>query len=106
MSNVSKTVNRGWLKKQIAAGKMLIKCDYKMTDDYAFDAATNFGKTGWKPARYAPNKYSQECKYAEDVIFVDDFDLKSKSGCAYQREGGEIALIVYNGYSLTLKSKE
>ncbi len=38
------SVNRGWLKRQCEAGKLWLKCEMRLTDDYAFDAAYNFGK--------------------------------------------------------------
>jgi len=40
----SKSVNRGWLLKQAAAGKLWLKCRMHLTDDYAWDNASNFGK--------------------------------------------------------------
>ena len=40
-----KTVNRGWLKRQVLAGKVEAICAYHMTDDYKRDAANNCGKT-------------------------------------------------------------
>lgn len=39
-----KSVNRGWLKRQCEAGKLWLKCEQHLTDDYAFDNAVNFGK--------------------------------------------------------------
>ena len=40
----SKSVNRGWLRKQAAAGKLWLKCSMHLTDDYAWDNASNFCK--------------------------------------------------------------
>lgn len=40
----SGTINRTWFKNAMRAGKLLVKCTGKYTDDYAFDAAYNFGK--------------------------------------------------------------
>src|SRR3990167_7876405 len=46
------TINRRKLMNDIAKGLYEAKCDYSMTDDYAFDNANNFGRmTEWKPAR-------------------------------------------------------
>ncbi len=42
MSN--STINKKWLKNRINDGKVLARMDMKLTDDYAFDYATNFGK--------------------------------------------------------------
>ena len=49
------TYNRGRLKREIQKGLWLVKCDGKYTDDYAFDAANNYGKTGYVPAIYFPS---------------------------------------------------
>lgn len=48
------TYNRGKLKREVAAGKWLVKCDGTYTDDYAFDASVNFGITDFAPAGYFP----------------------------------------------------
>lgn len=40
---MSRSVNRGWLKRQCEAGKLWLKCEQHLTDDYAGDAANNFG---------------------------------------------------------------
>lgn len=37
-----KTINRTWFKNQLRKGNLLVKCKGKYTDDYAFDAASNF----------------------------------------------------------------
>lgn len=47
----SVTINRTWFKNMLQAGKLLVKCDGKYTDDYAYDAADNFGRENfYKPA--------------------------------------------------------
>lgn len=101
MSTVTKTINRGWLKKQIVKGNVSAKCNHKMTDDYAFDAATGFGATDWMPARYVANKYQGDNKFVQDATLIDDDDLKGNG--AYQTEDGLIRLIVYSGHSYTLR---
>lgn len=45
MSNATaKKANRGHLKRAAAKGQLFIRCRYRYTDDYAWDAADNFGK--------------------------------------------------------------
>jgi hypothetical protein len=46
-----RTVRRDMLLRRLRAGRLVVKCDIHLTDDYAFDNATNFGKTGWLVAR-------------------------------------------------------
>lgn len=67
----SRTVNRGWLKKQIADGNIEIKTDMILTDDYAFDASCNNQKSEWKKA---------------NIKDFSDKDFKYKSGRAYWNE--------------------
>lgn len=55
-----KTIRRDWLKKQIEKGNVEAKCNYHLTDDYAWDNAVNFGKTEWLPARVAPERQWEE----------------------------------------------
>ena len=67
----SRTVNRGWLRRQIEAGKIEIKTDMILTDDYAFDAAYNAQKSGWTKA---------------DIKNFSEEDFKYSSGRAYWNE--------------------
>lgn len=46
------TYNRGKLKKEIKEGKLLARCVQHLTDDYRYDAASNFGETSFFPACY------------------------------------------------------
>jgi hypothetical protein len=70
-----KTIRRDWLKKQMAAGNIEIKCNMILTDDYAFDAAYNFQKSDWSKA---------------NIKDFDDMDFKYKSGYAYMDDNGLI----------------
>ena len=65
---MSTTVKRNWLRKQIELGNIEIKCNMILTDDYAFDNATNCQKSDWKKADI--NDFRKE-------------DFKYKSGYAY-----------------------
>lgn len=44
MNAVAKKVNRGWLLRRALEGKLWLKCNFSLTDDYAFDNAYNFGE--------------------------------------------------------------
>jgi len=89
-------VNRGWLLRQVEAGNVEVKCNYSMTDDYAFDAAYNFGKTDWMPAQDYFKK--DGCALA--------WYFSTKGGFAYWNEDkSEIAMSVYSNYSLQLRIK-
>ena len=94
-----KTVNRGWLRKQVEAGKVAIKCNYHYTDDYAFDAAVNFQQTDWMPARIRKpvfGEYTDQFGYTRTRCVEDDrkqgymnldaSDFKSQSGRCWKNE--------------------
>ncbi len=74
MSN-RKTIRRDWLKRQIVAGKIEIKCTGIYTDDYYGDNANRFQKTDWELA---------------DIKNFQDHDFTFSSGYAYQEEDGTI----------------
>ena len=46
----TRTVRRDMLLRRLKAGRLVAKCNYSLTDDYAFDDAYGFGKTGWLKA--------------------------------------------------------
>ena len=107
----SNTVNRGWLRKQIEAGNVEVKCNYSMTDDYAWDAASGFGKTDWMPARIRRPKfakpgnnegYREGCCIDDDrkdgYMNLDECDLTSRSGMAY-RDSQDNSIIRLSPYS-------
>jgi len=88
---MNKTVRRDWIKKQIIAGNVLIKCDMILTDDYAFDAAYNCQKTeNWRKA---------------NIEDFNDQDFKYKSGWAYwaNKEEGIISWTMLCNHYYTIK---
>ena len=38
------TISKRWVSNRIKQGKILVKCCFSLTDDYAFDNANKFGK--------------------------------------------------------------
>lgn len=44
-------MRRDVLRRRIESGALVARCAHRYTDDYAGDAADNFGKTEWLPAR-------------------------------------------------------
>lgn len=48
---MSNTINKTWFKNRLRKGQLLVKCTGKYTDDYAYDAATNYStEKEFKPA--------------------------------------------------------
>ena len=69
--------NRGHLKRLITKGIVEARCIYHYTDDYAWDNATNFGKTDWLPAYL--NSSLEEDEQVEGIVF-DEWDFKTQGG--------------------------
>ena len=116
---IKKSIRRDWLKRQIEAGKIEVKCNYHMTDDYAFDNANDFGKTDWMPARMRHPKYEQRKNYVGNTVdvctdddFVDgymnlnEYEFTGKSGGAYQYEDGTIHFYVHSNLSYDMRLVE
>lgn len=85
----SRTFNRRKLKNDIAKGLLLCRRKYRYSDDYAWDAETNYGKT--------------EYKDAQEMGF-DDEDFRGYGKCWIDDNNGEITLYFgYESYSLVYK---
>lgn len=93
------TVNRGWLLRRILEGKVIAKCDGVYTDDYAFDAAYNFQKTGWLPARIEDD-YGQR---QENYLYFRRDEFRGY-GYAWRRPDGDITLSFgYRSYTMRIQ---
>ncbi|MCA9875303.1 MAG: hypothetical protein KC441_16645 [Anaerolineales bacterium] len=96
------TVNRGWLKRQILAGRVIAKCNYYHTDDYAFDAAVNFRQSGWLKARIEDD-YGQRAHNGECLYFTNS-DFRGY-GHAWREANDDIVLSFgFRSYTLRLTS--
>lgn len=80
------TINRAWLKRQLEAGNIEAKPAQRLTDDYAYDAATNFGVTDWAPARIG--KYED---WKEGYHNIAEYQLRGHIS-AYMTQDGIIHL--------------
>ncbi len=70
---------------------MDIRVDMILTDDYAFDAGSNYQKSDWSTA---------------DIKNFDDYDFKYKSGRAtWNDDGTTIAWTMLTNYYYTLRLK-
>lgn len=87
-----KTINRGWLKRQVLQGKVEAMRKFRYTDDYAYDAQTNYGKTEWIPARISTNWEDRKDGYMN----FDEYDFRAKGSSAWLEENGNITL--YEGF--------
>jgi len=97
-----KTVNRGWLKRQVEAGKVEAKCVNYLTDDYAFDASNNFGRMSeFKPAVLQ----NRGDKFLHGVVNLHAEEFNNKGGGAYRSEDGIIHYYVHSNLSYELRIK-
>jgi hypothetical protein len=99
-----KSINRGKLLRAAKAGKLVGKVSNHLTDDYAFDAANNFGRTEWLPV-VIDNKAGA---WAEGKITLYEDAFRGRGGYAYEADegNGEIILGIYSGYTLHVKIVE
>ena len=92
-----KTINRGWLKRKIQKGLVQARVDGYYTDDYSWDSAANFGRTGWLPARIRPEGENQ---LPDGFIYFNPSDFRGY-GHAWRDANGNIALTFgYRDYTL------
>lgn len=111
-----KTIRRDWLMKQIDKGVVRAKCDMHLTDDYACDNASGFGKTGWMAARISRPTWTTitlENGIERDIVADHDFvdgqmnlnehDFTGKSGSAYRNDDGTITLRVHSNLVYLLR---
>jgi hypothetical protein len=111
------TVRRNWLKKQVNAGKVEARCTISLTDDYAFDNANDFGKTGWLPARIRHPEFTEyqtpggwmntRCSnddHQPGYMNLDEHDFVSRSGGAYTK-GDVIVLYVHSNLYYEMRIK-
>jgi hypothetical protein len=96
-------MNRGQLLRAAKKGLLHAKCTMKLTDDYAFDNAVNFGKMSeFLPVALDVPHASR--KYDNTEVYLDTDDFKCKSGyCGYPNELGEISLGIHSNLSYKVK---
>ena len=112
---MAKTIRRDTLKKMIENGKIEAKCTFKLTDDYVFDNAYNFGKTEWLPARLARPTYEEitlhngnkitqctDSDHKDGYANFNDWDF-SKGAKAYLADDGTISFRVSSNEHYTLR---
>lgn len=68
---ISKTVNRGYLRKMAQQGRLWVKCAYHYTDDYAFDSADNFGKMDSFKQVHLYEEHSHPLEAEIDALYAE-----------------------------------
>ena len=89
-----KTINRGWLKKQVKKGNI------EMVSSRHFDDMHGESTT----KKTIPVKLGGE--FAEGICTLHDSDFKTKSGAAWKNPDETIALCIHSNLTMDLKIKE
>ena len=94
---MNNTINKRWVTNRIKQGKILVKCDFHLTDDYSLDNANKFGKMdNFKLAYFGDYNTYREGQ----VKFYDD-----KFTC-YGDKSGEFTIKVHSNLVFAAKLKE
>lgn len=104
-----RTINRGWLKRQVAKGLVEARCEGHYTDDYAWDAANNFGRTEeFLPAEIEERRVPGGPVVArkEGVLFFDPEDFSCDTGRCYAEDDGKIRFYIHSNLSYVLRIRE
>ena len=96
-----KTVRRDWLKRQVEKGNVEVKCNYSYTDDYAGDAAANFGKTTWMPAEIVEEMRNRTPGHI--AFFAENF--RGRGGMAYWYDETTIRFMIHRAKSFSFRLK-
>jgi len=101
------TINRGMLKNRARQGRLMAKCNYRMTDDYLHDAASDFGKTDWMPVALDEDAEGNRIDWRdrkEGVMYLRP-DYFSGHGRAYKHNSDSdiISLHVHSNLCYSLK---
>ena len=99
--NILKIANRGHLKRLIKKGMIEVRCDHHFTDDYAFDKAYNYGKTGWMDAVLCDTMQNIDGK----IVFTD-WDLKTKSGALWTNDNKIYNLSIHSNLTYSVRIKD
>jgi len=97
----TKTVRRDKLKRDIEKGLYLCKCNGRYTDDYAWDAASNYGITEFMEVNIV--KTNSERKEKHINLWESDF---SGYGNAWENEDGTVTLWIHSNLSYDLVKKQ
>jgi len=93
-----KTVNRGWLRRMVKAGRIVAVSACHFDDLHGEDR----GLPQEMPVKLWAD-YPDWHDRQEGTIYLHDGDFKSKSGCCYQNANGTITLIVHSNSNYDLR---
>lgn len=98
---MGKTMRRDYLLRKVQRGELEGRCTQSLTDDYAWDAATNFGKTDWLPINVIENVKDRK----EGHLNIFSLEFRGSCGRAYRNDDGTITLY-FPGTYYEMREKE
>ena len=95
-------VNRGLIKRRMIANRVIAKVNYSYTDDYAWDAATDFGNSGWAPAVFDETVWGY--RWVDNtLVFGPDWFKGYGSAWTSSRQEGDITFLPYQNLSFEMR---
>ena len=90
-----KTINRGWLKRQVERGKVWKVSSYHFDDMHGEERSAEA-----RPVRLMPEDRTIR---EPGICYLFPSDFSTKSGMAYERSPGHLVLIVHGNCNYDLE---
>ena len=94
-----KTIRIDVLRRMIVADKLEAKVAQRLTDDFAWDAATNFGRTDWKPAAIGRED-------GGEFVSLGDYMFRAGGARCYRDTESQEIHVTFGGTYWTLREKQ
>lgn len=98
-----KTLRRDKLLRDLRKGLHYGMCNYRHTDDYAFDDSHNFGKTNFLEVNIRTESKDPS---KEGHINLWESDFRGSCGSAWINDDGTVTLVVHSNLSYDFKPKK
>jgi hypothetical protein len=100
MSTITKTFNRGKLRRLVEAGKVTLAGSYHFDDMYGESRDSGQGL----PVAIVPEHEPGEWRWRkEGICYLFPSDFTTKSGCCWLNDNGTVTLIVHSNSNYTFR---
>jgi hypothetical protein len=96
--SIMETVNRGWLKRMAAKGRL------EMVASYHFDDMMGESRSRDRLPVVYPRPVDWHDR-REGTVYLSDFEFTTKSGRAWRNEDGTVTLVVHSNSDYTFRVK-
>lgn len=97
------TPNRRRFLNAARRGELFAKCNYRLTDDYAWDNASGFGKM----AEYLPVNIVEDGEDSKvGSINFREWEFKTKSGRVWVNKDGTFTLLIHQNLCYTVEIRK